>query len=242
MCEQGDVSSRPGLTRRGLLGAISASVLASSLPLRRASAAGTATSPQNAIIGDAALHRIVEGNARYVANKVHVRDFAADRAARARSQHPIASILSCADSRVGPEFIFDQRPGDLFIVRVAGNILEEEGLASFEYGAHFLGAPLIFVLGHSGCGAVSAAIKVVQDNAELPGHLPGLIDHIKPAVVAAQKTQPTNLLDAATVENVRQTMQRVSAAKPILAEMVANGAVKVAGGVYDIATGKVTLV
>ena len=112
------------------------------------------------------------------------------RAARVTTHRPIASVLSCSDARVGPEFVFDQGPGDLFVVRVAGNVLLDEGLASLEYAAQFLGAPLIFVLGHSNCGAVEAAIKVVKDNAALPGHLPGLIDQIKPAVLAAQAAQP----------------------------------------------------
>ena len=219
-------------TRRFVLGAFAAGLVTM--------AAGSP--PPNAISGDEALHRIMTGNANYVANKVHLRDFAAGRAARAKAQYPIASILSCSDSRVGPEFLFDQGPGDLFVVRVAGNILEEEGLASLEYGAQFLGAPLILVLGHSGCGAVDAAIKVIKDNATLPGHLPGLIDQIKPAVEAAQKTQPANLLSAAITENVRQTVQHVTAAKPLLADMIAAGKVKVAGGVYDIATGQVSLI
>ena len=138
--------------------------------------------------------------------------------------------------------MFDQGPGDLFVVRVAGNILEEQGLASLEYAAQFLGAPLIFVLGHSHCGAVDAAIKVVRDNTVLPGHLPALVDRIRPAVLAAQKTQPANLLAAAIAENVRLTVQRVSVATPLLADMVAEGKVKVAGGVYDIATGRVKLI
>ena len=142
------------------------------------------------ISGDEALRRIMDGNARYRANQTHVRDFSVGRAARVTTHRPIASILSCSDARVGPEFLFDQGPGDLFVVRVAGNILQEEGLASLEYAAEFLGAPLIFVLGHSNCGALDAAIKVVKDNATLPGHLPGLIDQLKPAVLAAQETHP----------------------------------------------------
>ena len=162
------------------------------------------------------------------------------RTRRAVTTHrPLAAVLSCSDARVGPEFLFDQGPGDLFVVRVAGNVLLDEGLASIEYAAQFLGAPLVFVLGHSGCGAVEAAIKVVKDNATLPGHLPGLIDQIKPAVTAAQSAQPANLLDAAIAENVRRTIQAVTTAQPVVAEMIASGKVKVAGGVYDIATGAV---
>jgi carbonic anhydrase len=232
MCVNCSVPLRSRLSRRGLLGGFSAALAVA--------AAGPA--PSATISGDEALQRIMAGNARYLANNTHVRDFAAGRAARVSNHRPVASILSCADARVGPEFVLDQGPGDLFVVRVAGNILQEDGLASLEYAAQFLGAPLIFVLGHSNCGAVDAAIKVVKDNAVLPGHLPALIDQLKPAVLAAQKTQPANLLAAAIAENVRLTMQRVNAATPLLADMVAQGKVKVVGGIYDIATGRVKMI
>jgi carbonic anhydrase len=232
MCEKCVEPTRFHLSRRGLLGVVSAALVAA--------AAGPA--PEPTITGDQALQRLMEGNARYHTNKTHLRDFAAGRAARVTTHRPIASILSCADARVGPELIFDQEPGNLFVVRVAGNILQEEGLASFEYAAQFLGSPMIFVLGHSLCGAVDATIKVVKDNATLPGHLPGLIDQIKPAVQAAEQTNPANLLDAAIAENVRRTMKNVTNAQPMISEMVANGKIKVAGGVYEIATGKVTLI
>ena len=232
MCELCRLPMRAGLSRRGLLGTLSAAVAVA--------AAGPA--PSNPLSGDDALRHLVDGNARYVAGKTHERDFAAGRAARVATHRPVASILSCSDARVGPGFLFDQGPGDLFVVRVAGNVLQDEGLASLEYAAQVLGSPLILVLGHSNCGAVDAAIKVVKDNATLPGHLPGLIDRIKPAVLAAEKKQPQDLLAASIVENVRQTVQHVAAAQPMLAGMIADGKVKLAGGVYDIATGKVTMV
>jgi carbonic anhydrase len=215
MCERCVETNRLHLSRRGLLGAMSAALAVA--------AAGPARA--QTITGDEALQRLLAGNARYQANKVNTRDFAAGRAARVNTHKPVASILSCADARVGPEFIFDQGPGDLFVVRVAGNILEEEGLASFEYAAQFLSSPLIFVMGHSQCGAVDAAIKVVKDNAKLPGHLPGLIDDIKPAVLAAQQSNPPTLLNAAIAENVRMTIKKVSGAQPMLADMVASGKV-----------------
>ncbi|HEY7581553.1 MAG TPA: carbonic anhydrase [Acetobacteraceae bacterium] len=218
------------LPRRAALGGLAATVLA---------AAGPA--PSGTLSGEAALHRLMAGNARYRANQTHMRDFAAGRAARVATHRPIASVLSCSDARVAPEFLFDQGPGELFVVRVAGNVLTDEGLASLEYAAQFLGSPLVFVLGHRGCGAVEAAIKATQDNASLPGHLPGLIDRVKPAVAAAQAAHPANLLNAAIAENVRRNVQAVGAAQPLLAAMVAAGKVKVAGGVYDIATGAVSL-
>ena len=217
------------IARRAILGGLAAAL-----------AAGSASA--DAISGERALRRLMQGNARYRANHMNMRDYAAGRAARVATHRPIASVLSCSDARVAPEFLFDQGPGDLFVVRVAGNVLTDEGLASLEYAAQFLGSPLIFVLGHAGCGAVEAAIKTVQDNASLPGHLPGLIDRVKPAVVAAEATHPANLLNAAIAENVRRTTQAVGTAPPLLAAMVSDGRVKVAGGVYDIATGAVSLV
>jgi len=108
----------------------------------------------------------------YAANTPNERDFSSGRAARAQVQYPIAAILSCADSRVAPELAFDQGPGDLFVVRVAGNIVTPDLLASLEYGVEFLGVPLVMVLGHSGCGAVDAAIKVLKTKAVLPGLCP----------------------------------------------------------------------
>jgi carbonic anhydrase len=220
-----------GLSRRGLLAASLATLVAAA-----------ASPPAGTISGEEALRRLMQGNANYRANRMHARDFEAGRAARVTTHRPIASILSCSDARVGPEFVFDQGPGDLFVVRVAGNVLSTEGLASLEYAAQFLGSPLIFVLGHSGCGAVDSAIKSIKDNATLPGHLPQLIDQVKPAVLAAEKTQPANLLNAAIAENVRQTAAHVTAAQPVLADMISSGKVKVAGGVYEIATGMVRLV
>ena len=225
MCE-----SCVSLSRRGVLGGLSAMLAAAAAP-----------APSSTISGDEALHRLMEGNTRYRANQTHVRDFAVGRAERATVHRPLASVLSCSDARVGPEFIFDQGPGALFVVRVAGNILQTEGLASLEYAAQFLASPLIFVLGHSGCGAVEAAIKTVRDNASLPGHLPDLIDQIKPAVLAAQETHPTDLLGATIAENVRRTKQAVASAQPLLSDMIGSGKVKLAGGVYDIATGRVSL-
>jgi Carbonic anhydrase len=137
---------------------------------------------------------------------------------------------------------FDQGPGDLFVVRVAGNFVNEDGLASLEYGSLVLGVPLIMVLGHSNCGAVNATIKAVKDGTTLPGHLPSLINAIRPAVLAAQAKNPADLLAEATAENVRLSVKTLLTAKPILSDLVSAGKLKVVGAVYDIATGKVTAV
>ncbi len=222
------------------------------LPRRRALFAGLAAASlipiattahaQNKIGPDEALNRIMEGHARYRQGRAGPGDYAQSRAGRALGQAPIAAILSCADSRVPPELLFDQGPGGLFVVRVAGNVENAEGMASLEYGTHFLGIPLILVLDHSGCGAVDAAIKVHREKITLPGHLPGLINRILPSVVAADAAKPADLLAAATIENVRTTVTAISTTEPLLAEQVRSGRTRVVGGVYDLPTGKVSMI
>jgi carbonic anhydrase len=138
-------------------------------------AAGEAPKPENVLSPEEAWARLKKGNERYVDGVTKRHDFAAEREALAGGQNPFAGILSCADSRIAPEFAFDSGRGDLFVVRVAGNFVAQDGLASFEYAVKFLGTPLLVVLGHDKCGAVDAAIKTVKDGAELPGHLPHLV-------------------------------------------------------------------
>lgn len=195
----------------------------------------------NAIPPEEALQLLIDGNARYVAGEPLDTDYEARRAKQASAQYPFASILSCADSRVPPEIVFDHGPGDLFVVRVAGNVAAEDGIASLEYGSAVLGVPLILVLGHTSCGAVDAAIKVVKDNASLPGHLPELIDRITPAVKTAMAGSPDNLLAAATEQNVHDAMARLGNDSPVLSGMIAGGKVKVVGGIYALASGTVSL-
>lgn len=226
--------------RRGLLVAGAASLLAAGVAAP-AIAQTAPTPPANAIAPDAALKRIMDGNGRYAASKPQNVDFSAGRAARASAQYPIAGILSCADSRVSPELAFDQAPGELFVVRVAGNFVNDDGLASMEYGVRFLGIPLLMVLGHTNCGAIDATIKVMKEGVKLPGHLPELIDAIKPGIDLAAKAKAADPLAEAIAQNVRYNVRRLQEAKPIVSEAVAGGKVKVVGGVYDIATGKVTL-
>ena len=148
----------------------------------------------------------------------NARTYSVGRAARAEAQYPIAAILGCSDSRVSPELLFDQDPGDLFVVRLAGNFLDDDGFASLEYAVHFLGAPLVMVLGHTNCGAIAAAVKVVKERVELPGHLPELIKSIEPAVIAAHGKHPSDLVAAATEENVRLNVKRLIEDAPIMTE------------------------
>ncbi|AZO79807.1 MULTISPECIES: carbonic anhydrase [unclassified Bosea (in: a-proteobacteria)] len=228
-------AGKTGLSRRGLFAAGAGLALAGAL--------STPVRAQSTVVGaDEALKRLVDGNARYVAGTLNERDFSAGRAARAASQAPFASILSCADSRIAPELAFDQGPGQLFVTRVAGNFVNEDVLASLEYGAQVLGSQLILVLGHSNCGAVSATINVVKEKTQLPGHLPSLINAIRPAVLAAQKEGAADLLKAATIANVRLNVAKLKKATPILSQRLAQKQLSVVGGVYDLATGKVELV
>jgi carbonic anhydrase len=216
---------------------------ASALPRTRARADQPALQgpAPNAIAPSAALDRLMQGNARYAANVPEEKDYSAGRAARVTAQYPIAAVLSCSDSRVAPELAFDQGPGDIFVVRVAGNFLNEDGLASMEYAVKFLGVPLLMVLGHTNCGAVSAAVKFVTERAELPGHLPDLVKSIEPAVIAAHGRHPGDLVAAAIEENVKLNVHRLDDDAPIIAEPLAAKKIGVVGGVYDLATGKVNL-
>ena len=191
---------------------------------------------------DAALKLLIDGNARYVSNQLNERDFSAGRAARSRGQAPFAAILGCADSRVAPELAFDQPPGDLFVVRVAGNFVTTEGLGSLEFGAAVLGTKVIMVLGHTSCGAVNATVDALQKGNNLPGHIADLVRAMKPGIEPALKQPGDDLYQRAGVANVRYNVQRLLEAKPILADMVAAKKLSVVGGVYELATGKVTLV
>lgn len=227
----------PLLTRRTMLQGVAAATVGTLLLSGRAQA----DAPQNSIPPEQALQRLQEGNARYVADAPRHRDHSAGRAARAAAQYPIAAILSCSDSRVAPELVFDQAPGDLFVVRVAGNFVNDDGLASLEYAVKYLGVPLVMVMGHSGCGAVSAAIQVVNEAATLPGHLNDMIREIKPAVEAARGAAG-DVLEATIAANVRRAVHRLETAEPILSARVGSGTVTVVGTSYDIATGRVSAV
>ena len=154
----------------------------------------------------------------------------------AKSQHPFAIILSCSDSRVPPEIVFDEGLGDIFIVRVAGNVLNDEGLGSIEYGVDVLGARLIVVLGHQSCGAVDAAMKTVAAKGKAPGHIQSLVTAIKPVVDAAPKGD----LDTTIKANVKHVVDALRSSAPILKAKVDSGDVQVIGGYYTLDTGAVT--
>lgn len=207
---------------------------------RPALAAPDPTPPQNAISGDEALKRLMDGNARYVANAETPRDYRALRQETVTAQYPIAAVLGCSDSRVPPEVCFDQGPNELFVVRVAGNVLDTDGVASLEYAVAELNVPLVVVLGHTGCGAVTAAVKTATENAVYPGHLPRLVQAILPSVEIA-RWRGGDLVAGAVRANAQETAIRIRASAPVLSPAIATGRVKLVSAIYDIATGSVAL-
>jgi carbonic anhydrase len=197
--------------------------------------------PQNVLSPDAALERLRKGNARYVEGVSLRHDFRHEREALAGGQNPYAAILSCADSRIAPEYAFDSGRGDLFVCRVAGNFANDESIASLEYAVAVLGVPLIMVLGHDSCGAVDAAIKSLKDNTTLPGHMPSLVAGVAPAVKAVSQ-QAGDALGNAIRQNVIDNVAKLGSATPILSAAVEQKKLKVVGGIYRLKDGRVDMV
>jgi carbonic anhydrase len=181
---------------------------------------------------DAALAKLKEGNLRFASSEVSKgQPTAARRKETAQAQHPFAIIVACADSRTGPELVFDQNLGDLFVVRTAGNLIDDHALGTIEYGVEHLGARLIVVLGHSRCGAVTAALA--SDHAH--GHIDSLVRDIQPAVKAA-KGKPGDALEATITENARLVAAQIKA-KAELGDLAKE--VRIIYAIYDLDTGKV---
>jgi carbonic anhydrase len=241
MCIQCVSQHRSGVaSRRAFLASAGAAMTLPLLP--SAAMAQTAPpKPQNVVSSEQALELLKKGNERYATGKSTKQDFKPERAALVAGQNPYAGILSCADSRVAPEFAFDTGRGDLFVCRVAGNFLSNETLASFEFAVAVLNVPLLMVLGHDACGAVDATLKSVRDGAELPGHLPLLVTAMSP-VAKAVANQPGDMLENAIRTNVAFNVERLKSAVPIVNKAVASGKVAVVGGIYRLATGRVEFV
>ena len=202
-----------------------------------AQAADPAHSDQPSVAPAEAISKLKEGNGRYTSgNLQHPGQTAERRTELANTQHPFATILSCSDSRVPPEIVFDQGLGDLFIVRVAGNVINDEGLGSVEYSVDHLGSRLILVLGHQNCGAVKAARETIAAKGNAPGHIESLVTAIKPAVEATAKED----LDATIKVNVKHVVQALRSSTPILKAEVDSGKIQVIGGYYSLDTGAVT--
>jgi carbonic anhydrase len=221
----------PAASRRSFLQGVSAAALIAAVsnfaPLSPAFA-------QSALTPDAALQRMMDGNGRYVAQRLEAfnDNLAILRADTEEKQEPFAAVLSCADSRVPVEILFDQSIGHLFVTRVAGNVATPEVIASLEYGAVVLGTAAIVVLGHGHCGAVKAAIA----GKEVPGQISVLYAPLRAAVDQAGPD-----LEAAIRANAKIQAKLLSEASPVLAGLIKAGRLKVVAGYYDLVSGKVEL-
>jgi carbonic anhydrase len=241
--------------------------LVSLIGMNQFARAADPTHPDQPIVAPAeAISKLKEGNARFTAgNMQHPHEssderkymakksyenvgmtflgMTAEQAAQrrtelAKTQYPFASILSCSDSRVPHEIIFDQGLGDLFIVRVAGNVINDEGLGSIEYSVDHLGTRLILVLGHQSCGAVKAAKETIAAKGKAPGHIESLVAAIKPAVEATAKDD----LETTIKANVKHVVDALRSSTPVLKAKVDSGEVQVIGGYYSLDNGAVTFV
>lgn len=230
------------INRRTLLkiGSIGAFGLAATNLLgeaREVQAAELLKDTPKALLPDTALQKLLEGNQRFVQHRPQYPDQSALRLKEvAQAQQPFATILSCADSRVPPEILFDQGIGDIFDVRIAGNIATSAAIGSIEYAVEMLGSPLLMVLGHERCGAVTAAIQ----NKPLPGEISTFVTAILP-VVDQVKTEPGDLVDNAVTANVRYQIEQLLRS-PLLTARSQLGKLKIVGGRYDLDTGKVSLI
>jgi carbonic anhydrase len=183
---------------------------------------------------DAALAALMEGNKRFTSGQMtsHDHDLAILRQHTIDKQEPYAAVLSCADSRVTVELLFDESIGHIFVTRVAGNVITPEIIASLEYGAAVLGTKVILVMGHSGCGAVKAALQ----GKDVPGQISALFPHIQPAIEEAGPN-----LEGATKANAKIQATLLRESSTVISKLVKDGKVKVVAGYYDIGTGAVTL-
>lgn len=205
----------------------------------------TTKEEQQALTPDDVMADLRAGNERFVAGSLTDRDYLAQMKATASGQYPKAVVLSCLDSRVPVEIVLDQGIGDLFVGRVAGNIDDDAMIGSFEFGTAVAGAKLLLVLGHSECGAVKGSIDREAVKSLNLDKLNYLLDEINPAVQAAlqpgdERTSANKDLVARAIhENVRLTIDRIRQKSPDLAEMEQAGKIKIVGGIYDLATGKI---
>lgn len=209
-------------------------------PVATADAEPMTAAAQAAMTPDQALARLKAGNERFASGRMLVRDLPAQVKATSHGQYPFATVLSCIDSRAGPELVFDQGIGDVFSPRIAGNFANEDILGSMEFASRLAGAKLVVVLGHSSCGAIKGAC----DDAAL-GNLTALIGKLKPVVASVPSAGDRSSKNAAFVElvaraNVQRTVQDILERSPVLREMQAAGRIKVVGAMLDVETGKVT--
>lgn len=192
---------------------------------------------QNNVTPDQAIKKLMAGNERFIKQKRKSPNQTISRLKEvAKGQNPYAAILGCADSRVPLEIVFDQGLGDLFVVRVAGNIGTPEEVGSLEFGTLVLGAKVIMVLAHSECGAVNATIK----GGSVPGQIGSILEAIKPAVEKTEGKKGDRLVNAAK-QNVLEQIDKLKAS-PVISQLITDGKLKIIGGYYDLKTGKVSMV
>ena len=190
---------------------------------------------QSGPTADTVLAELNTGNEHHASKRYeHPHETAARQRELAGGQHPHAAVLACADSRVPPEIVFDQGLGDLFVIRVAGNVAGDDELASIEYAAEHLDVPLVVVLGHQKCGGVTAAVQ----GGEAAGHLPVLVKLIRPAVEKT-KDMPGDHVANAVRANVELVVAQLASSQPVLKELVEKGKLRIVGGVYSLDTGRV---
>jgi carbonic anhydrase len=221
------------LTGTGTMAMVAASTVSWNMQPLQAIAA-----PLEDFTPDVALKRLMAGNQRFVHQRSKHPDASLSRMKEvAQAQHPFATLLSCADSRVPPEILFDEGIGDLFDIRVAGNIVTPEVLGSLEYAVAILGTPLVMVLGHERCGAVTAAVSAER----LPGNISSFVKAIKPAIPTI-KDESKDPIDEAVIANVQYQIKKLKQNSTILSEQMLEGKLKIVGGRYDLDTGEVTLI
>jgi carbonic anhydrase len=195
----------------------------------------------NPISPDDALARLMDGNRRFLRGESRPAAGLESLASLAKSQRPYATILGCSDSRVPPERVFDAGLGELFVVRVAGNVLSAEVAGSFQYAASHLGTPLFMVLGHEGCGAIAAALATKHEGEQFRSRIQILVESLLPGLPEYDPGQsPQERLSSAVEANVRWTVRRVLESPEGRARM-AEGRTKIVGAVYEIETGRVRL-
>ena len=195
-------------------------------------------SKQEQISPDTALKMLKEGNSRFVQNKMISRDLQGQVTDTSTGQFPFAAILSCIDSRVPAEIVFDQGIGDIFSARVAGNIVNEDVLGSIEYACKVAGSKLVVVMGHTKCGAVTAACK----NVEL-GNITALLSKIKPAVEKCSKgiEMDAEAIEEVAIQNVLLSIENICKESPILAEMEKEAQIKIVGAIYNVSSGEISI-
>lgn len=234
-----------GLTRRAMMRTAALGVAAAAVPFGDRAFAAAPPNPAvpapPSLTPDQALEALKRGNREFLAGRAAVPDQDGRRRLEiAKAQYPIAVLVSCSDSRVPPELLFGRGLGELFIIRNAGNTIDTVAMGSLEYAVAELNVPLVVVMGHERCGAVAAAVSVVQEGATFPGSIGQMVEPIIPAVLDARRNNPADLLDASVRANVRRTVGRLREfSEPMVLDRLKQGKLRIVGARYDLDDGNV---